>query len=166
MFDVLMYKLDRMKTEEVIITSFIDNGVFSIGEKRNSLVQHSTGKYISQIDDDDDVSDDYIEKVLEGCRTDCDVVGLTGIITFNGKTPKKFIHSIRYKEWYEDKGAYYRCPNHLNPIKASIAKRFPFKEVNHGEDLDYSMRLQKAGVLLTEHFIEEPYYFYKYISNK
>ena len=87
---------------------------------------------------------------------------MEGIITTNGKDPKKFTHSLRHSKWFEKDGVYYRNPNHLNPVKSEIAKKIKFPEVNHGEDRTYSQKI--LPFLKTEVYIDGPIYFYEYVS--
>jgi hypothetical protein len=55
---------------------------------------------------------------------------------------------------------YYRCPNHLNAIKLSKVAHIKFKDITIGEDGNWSMDIQKAGVLKTEYQINETIYHY------
>ncbi len=136
----------------------------TVGHKRNVLVEQSKGKYISFIDDDDDIHDHYIELISKKLVNNPDCVSLIGIITFNGKRAKKFIHSIEYKSYFEKNNTYFRPPNHLNPIRKSIAAQFKFPEKFRGEDTDWAMQIARSGLLRTEETIDEPYYFYYYVS--
>ena len=134
----------------------------TIGRKRNELLSEAKGDYVAAIDDDDTVSDNYIKLLMEGIYKGVDCCSLTGIITDDGKNPRKFIHSIKYKSWYEDNGVYFRNPNHLNCIKTGLARRAYFPETNHGEDRSFSDQLFKLGVLQTEHEIKQVIYFYEH----
>lgn len=138
----------------------------SIGQKRNELLQDAEGEYVCFIDDDDRVTDDYVERLMEGINKGVDCCSLKGIITEDGKNPKTFIHSIRYDSWYEKDGIYYRNPNHLNAVRASIAKQMKFPETNHGEDKSYSDQLKQSGLIKTEYWIEDTIYYYEYLSKK
>lgn len=138
----------------------------TIGEKRNELLNAAVGEYVAFIDDDDKVSDNYVNLVMAGIDKGVDCCSLNGLITFDGQNPRKFIHSIKYKSWYENDGIYYRCVNHLNCVKKSIALQIGFPNKNHGEDRDYSIRLSESGLLKTEHWIDETLYMYEYRSNK
>jgi hypothetical protein len=51
-----------------IVTNF-DTRVKSIGKKREELLQGATGKYMSFIDDDDQVTDAYVEDLRSESRT-------------------------------------------------------------------------------------------------
>lgn len=144
------------------ILANIDQGETPIGKKRNELLHNAKGKYVCFVDDDDAVSPFYISKILDAITNDSDCIGIKGIITQKGHGPKYFIHSIEYKDWYEKDGIYYRCPNHLNPIKRELAKNVGFPETYYHEDQNFSLRIK--DFLKTETFIEEPLYFY-YPSN-
>jgi hypothetical protein len=137
-------------------------GESSVGNKRNRLLEQSNGLYVSFIDDDDDVADNFIDLIINKLKNRPDCVSLTGIITFNGINPKKFIHSIQYSSFFEEDNIYYRPPNHLNPIKRCFAAQFMFPEKNFGEDAEWALALSKAGLLKREEIIETPYYFYLY----
>ena len=126
------------------------------------LLEESQGEYVAFVDDDDLVSNDYVGFILRAIDREPDVVGLHGIITTNGKNAKPFIHSIKYKTWFENNGIYYRYPNHLNPVKRVLALQVKFPDKSHGEDRDYSDRL--FPLLKTEVMIEDPIYFYLYVD--
>ncbi len=167
MFDRLCERLEKLSEGlPVQIVSLCDNGQQSIGDKRNTLLNMAIGEYIAFVDDDDDVNDCYFEQIFEGIEKGVDCCSLIGEITFDGEGAKKFVHSLKYKGYSEDEQAYYRPNNHLNAIRASIAKQFKFKEINHGEDTDWAMRLCRSGLLKTEHEVSKTIYYYKFITNK
>lgn len=139
---------------------------FSVGFKRNKLLEKSRGEYVSFIDDDDDIHSNYIKMIYEELLQNPDCISLTGIITEDGQNPCLFIHSIKYKSYFKYKDIYYRPPNHLNPIKRSIASRFKFAEVNRGEDTGWAMQIVKSGLLKNEKQIKTPYYFYLFDGAK
>lgn len=154
------------KYEDVEICVYTDNKENSIGTKRNSLLNNAKGKYVCFIDDDDMVSDNYIDLVREGCFTDKDCISLNGVITFDGQNAKQFIHSIKYNSYFEENDIYYRPPNHLNAIKKELVKDIKFEEINYGEDTDWAMKICNLGILKTEHEIQEIIYLYIFNSNK
>ena len=165
LFDRLLALLDKQKTDDVEII-FDDAEKEPIGYKRNKLLQSATGQYLCFIDDDDIVSNDYVEKILTGLESKPDCCSLNGIITINGMNPRQFIHSIDHKHYYEKDTIYYRPPNHLNVIRSSIAKQFRFPEISWGEDTDWAMQICRSGILKTEHKIEGIIYYYLYLQNK
>ncbi len=165
----LMTILQPQLVEGVSIQVATDNGKMSIGQKRNELLQQSPADYVAFIDDDDRVSNNYVKLILEGISRGVDCCSLKGEITENGKNPQIFEHSIRYFAYRTNEFSYVkyeRYPNHLNCIKASIAKQFKFPEKNHGEDTDWATKIHKSGLIKTEHYIPHTIYYYDYISNK
>lgn len=157
-------KLERPQDCEIIF--YRDTGRASIGEKRNTLIQEADGEYICFVDDDDMVDPNYIQFILEALKDSPDCVQLNGIITTNGRNPKAFRHSIKYKEYKEVNGVYQRPPNHLNPIKKELVKDIDFKKVNFGEDTDWALRLLATGRIKTEFSHEKTLYYYKFINRK
>lgn len=169
LFKSLWDSLFSQITTEVELLSW-DTESASIGAKRNALLGWAKGEYVAFVDDDDDVSENYISLLMEGINKGVDCCSLKGIYTVDGDIDGIFEHSLKYKEWKttgNDNGVKYeRYPNHLNCIKASIAKQFKFPEKNHGEDYDWSKKLHDSGLLKIEHYIEQPIYFYKYRTKK
>jgi glycosyltransferase involved in cell wall biosynthesis len=155
--------------QNVEIIVFTDNKELSIGAKRNQLMEIARGEYVCYFDDDDMPSPNYIELILKAIESKPDCCSLKGIITWNGQNPEIFEHSIKYKEWRTatfSNPKYERPPNHLNVIKSSIAKRFKFPELNHGEDSEWSEAILKSGLIQIEAYIEQVIYNYLYISKK
>ncbi len=152
--------------DKIEILAFSDDRQNSVGYKRNALLKASKGKYVSYVDDDDDVHENYIKMIYDKLTKNPDCVSLKGIITTDGENPKYFIHSLAYKEWFEKDNVYYRPPNHLNPVRRSIALKVGFPEVYVGEDHSYSMGLVRSKLLKHEEIIDEPYYFYIFKSKK
>ena len=89
----------------------------SVGEKRNILIERASGEYVSHIDDDDRISNDYIKQLLAGIETSCDVITFNVSVSLNGDTPKICYYSIDFESDYNEPSAYYRLPNHLMCVK-------------------------------------------------
>lgn len=156
---------------QVLINS--DGGKKSVGQKRNELIESATGEYITFIDDDDLVSNDYIPLILEAIKTNCDVIGIHLLMTYDNdpETECRTYHSLKYKTWWDEddpdrpnRRRYFRNPNHLNPVKREFALATKFPEISHGEDHNYSKRL--LPLLNTEFYIEKPIYYYKVSTTK
>jgi len=148
-----------------------DQGQKFIGRKRNELLAKAKGRYVAFIDDDDLVSVDYIEKILKATEQNPDVIGMHLLMTTDGHNECRTFHSLKYHTWYDEEDEtrpgrrkYFRCPNHLNPVKRELALRTNFPQISHGEDKDYSLRL--LNLLKTEEYIEEPIYYYEFRTNK
>ena len=166
MLTSLLVKLNRQIKGDVDIHIAHEVGL-TIGEKRNFLLENAPGEYVAFIDDDDMISDNYIDLLLEGINKDVDCCSLLGEYSVDGKLDGLFEHSIKYEKWVTVGDApikYLRYPNHLNAIKSSIAKQFKFPEINHGEDENWSTQIHKSGLIKTEHYIPEVIYYYKKVT--
>lgn len=153
--------LDRQITPEVeIITDSSMN--YNIGTKRNKLLALAQGKYVVFQDDDDLISSDYVAKILEACKADRDCIGISGVITTNGKQQMNWHISRDYQGWFERNNVYYRTPNHISPVKRELALLAGFPEVAFAEDYEYSMRL--LPLLKSEIKIPGILYYYRYES--
>jgi glycosyltransferase involved in cell wall biosynthesis len=157
-FQNLIRALNAQSDKTVEMLANLDNGEKSIGAKRNELLKAAKGDYVVFVDDDDMVSPYYVSSILGAIKSGPDCCGLEGIITTKTFGPRKFIHSLKYTDWYEENEVYYRCPNHLNPIKREIALEVGFPDLSFQEDKDFSLRLK--GKLQTEVYINQPLYYY------
>ena len=153
----MIYDKDQKFARIEYITE-IDNREKTIGEKRNILLSRARGEYICFVDDDDDVSNDYIESIMKALESKPDCVGIEGIIDYMG-IKGIFKHSRQFQSWYTGPDAFYRTPNHLNPVKREIALRIGFPPKSFGEDQIYSDGIKR--MLKTEVYINHPIYFYK-----
>lgn len=143
----------------------IDNREMDIGTKRNKLLDRATGEYLCFIDDDDEISENYVVNIIEAIKNNPDCVAFKLKYYEDGVFKGIAHHSIKYDSWRNKQLEYgemfyERTPNHLNPIKSEIAKRVKFPECNFGEDHAWSNSIYQY--LKTESEIEEPVYFYKY----
>jgi hypothetical protein len=152
--------------EDVLLFELKDNREKTIGEKRNILTQMAVDAGCTHrafIDDDDMVTEDYLDLNMPGVYWDYDCNSLVGIYSLNGVVNKKkhiFYHSLKYTHWWEDEIGYYRNPNHLNVVKLDLIKDIKFQEKNFGEDGCWSEDVAKAGVLKREYEITKPFYNY------
>lgn len=134
------------------------------GTKRNALMERARGDYVACVDDDDLVSEHYIDDVLSALKYSPDCAELRGVITFDGANPKPFHHSIHHQAWCEKDGVYLRYANHLNPIKRELAVQARFPDKNFGEDKDFSDRVKP--LLKTQGAVDRVIYLYKSRSKK
>jgi len=155
----LLNILEKQVNEQVEILVEKDDGIITIGTKRNILLRRARGDYICFVDDDDTISEDYISKILWALRPNPDCCGMEGLL-IRKKYSYRFIHSIKYDSWFKKRNVYYRCPNHLNPVKRELALQIKFHERrSRDEDGVYSKALYP--LLKTEVFINGPIYFYR-----
>jgi hypothetical protein len=125
-----------------------DNREKKIGTKRQELLMSVKGKYMSFVDDDDLLTDAYFEDALATIQGNYHVCRLRG--QMNQYT---FTHSVANtlnKPMCEG-DVFLRPPNHLNIMLSDIGKLFSFGDAIRGEDLDWTIRLAKSGILKNEY---------------
>lgn len=176
--------------DKIEILVFIDSGEFTTGYKRKILVQQSHGEYVSFIDDDDDVSDVYIQKIYECLRYKPDVVAIKGAQLVDNVLHHVFIQSIKFNRLHDPERfiwGYYcfkikfsepfsgkslpllndtlpiKCHYvaHLNPIRRDIILHCQFEDYSLAEDVQQSIKLQTSGLLFKEKEVDEIVYLYK-----
>lgn len=125
-----------------------DNRESSIGAKRQRLLQGARGKYTSFVDDDDDITDAYVEDLVAMVQGGFHTLRLLGNMGSH-----QFVHSlaVTLKDPMAVGELFQRPPNHLNPMLADVAKLIPFKDAVYGEDLDWAMSLSRVGFLQREY---------------
>ncbi len=119
----------------------------SIGRKREELLQGAKGKYMAFIDDDDAITDAYIEDLRDMIAGGYHVMRLRGQIsqyTFTHSTENKLDGRMAEGD------VFLRPPNHLNPMLTDVAKLVHFGDATRGEDLDWTIRLAQRGFLERE----------------
>jgi glycosyltransferase involved in cell wall biosynthesis len=148
-------------TENIQILSFCDTRDVSVGVKRNWLLENSNSKYVCFLDDDDEISDNYVKSLYDATLNDCDCVTFLGEYHENGIVTDFSISTMHNRNYNESK-CLFRLPNHLCPIKREIALACMFTDKNFGEDSDYA---QKINLMIKNEFhIKEKLYFYLFNS--
>ncbi len=125
-----------------------DNRETSIGMKRQGLVQNAKGKYVAFIDDDDSITDAYVEDMLQMIQGSYPVMRLRGQIG-----PYTFTHSLAnsLNSSMARGDEFLRPPNHLNPMMTDVAKLVHYRDAVRGEDLDWTIRMARSGFLTHEY---------------
>lgn len=176
--DRIVSQLNPQITEGVEIVVDDRSRAVATGIKRNDMVTRARGEYVMHLDCDDNVTEDYIKKILEAIKkSGPDVVTFCGFMTTDGKHIVDWV--IRLGERYEERsGKYYRFPNHLCAMKKDIARRVRFPEIWQGEDFKWACGINDAlfrnggwqpgprSFLKTEEHIEKQIYHYDFILRK
>lgn len=160
---ILFNKLSKqIKKKDVEILVFIDNKKRSIGYKRDALVQMAKGKYLAFVDDDDDISDNYIKEMLKGCKSNKDVICFKQLATINDHWSYIDFSVENENEEFNPDNITRRRPFHVCGIKSEIAKKERFKDVGYAEDWDWMERVLQNVV--TEYKTNKVLHFYTYDS--
>ena len=133
----------------VEILSFTDNCQRSIGAKRQALLNLAQGVFIAFIDDDDDISDNYIENFF---RAYSFATQWTDVITFNQHV---YIDGTYYANRFEfgkegndpidQEGGCIRPPWHVCFWRRDIVKHCTFPDSNYGEDWAWAEQANKKA---------------------
>ena len=151
------------KYPSVFTITHLDNREKTTGMKRNDLLDKAremNATHIAFVDSDDLIGPTYIQRNWECTAGGYDCNELWGQYYENGKMLNPFHHSIIHDHWWQDKNFYYRNPNHLNCVKLSLLKDIRFKDITVGEDGNYSIDLEKSGLLKNQYPVKEVTYYY------
>lgn len=149
----------------VEVLMLTDNKTRSVGDKRNDLVTMARGEYLAFHDDDDDVADDYIPQLLEGTKSNADVIVFNEEATMDGGNPFIVRPGIEYQnehsrkvngKWIDIK----RRPWHWCAWKSSIAKTERVPDMSYGEDSLWVSRLFPK--VHSQHRIDKVLRYYRY----
>lgn len=142
-----------------------DNKSMSVGEKRNHLLNMAKGQRITFVDDDDQITDNYVDKLLEYCKLDFDCVAIGVRFTRDLETESIYDYSFKSNINTRDPNRggmriYGRMPDHLCLWKKEIAQRCVFPERNIGEDHAWAEAQLLKGYSL--HITEDIIYHYDF----
>lgn len=136
----------------------LDAGQMTSGVKRQILTKRALGKYICFVDDDDQVSPDYLKSIYEGCVTDVDLVIFNLLI--------RVIDENRTELWRfnydgDDGNIVQMLPNHLCAWRKDIAHRIAWcPYIGYGDDQLWYRPLVGSRQVRTSYRIDKVLYFY------
>lgn len=149
---------------EVEVLVFYDNKKRSVGEKRNNMVEMSNGKYVTFLDDDDAVADNYVQRIcdvlLENPTLDSLTFGCKYTDVNTNETFMCYYSKDIPKRSTVDGVCYIPGHPHIAPVKREIAISNKYKHTNFGEDTDWSNRM--CALVKTELIISDALYFYNF----
>lgn len=162
----LTQNLDKQKAKHYGLVDYkiLDSGRgMPTGIKRNLLVEQSHSDYFSFIDDDDHVTENYVDLIMSALETNPDVVTFDGWYTEHGQNRRNFTIRLgsKYYEDPEDPNFYYhRFPNHLAVFKRSLVQHVKFPPIWIREDYQWAEQIHNKKLLKTEVHIPEMIYWY------
>ena len=147
---------------EVEILCLIDNKKMSIGEKRQSLIDIARGKWVAFMDDDDDVTDDYMETIVNTIKKEpadvitfdqhCIVNGREFTVNFDMNNPnERYIPGMTHIK---------RPPFHMCFWRAEIAKQAKMESSSYGEDFAWCSLMYPK--IQSEAHIDKILHLYRY----
>jgi len=137
-------QIDELKRDDIELLVYIDNKKRTLGNKRNTLIELSTGDFIVFVDDDDRVSKDYVATIIktidENPDADCIVYDVFCTVSNSLDTnvePYSFIckYGIEFEYvGHTETTPWYGKPAHTMTWSRRIAKRYKFPDITLNSD--------------------------------
>ena len=140
----VLLQIGPMTDVEVLV--WIDNKRRSIGRKRDDLVQMASGKFLAILDDDDDVSGDYVAELRSAAlaNPEADVIVFDQIAQMGDWKPFRVRFGIEFENQAAVDGGgrdITRKPWHLCAWRSDLAKMARFPDISYGEDAAWAAQL-------------------------
>lgn len=145
----------------VEILTLLDNKRRSVGMKRQALLDIARGDYVAYVDDDDDVSDDYLIYLAAACRRGKDVVTFKQRAVINGAEGHCHfsIHHKTDEPWTAGQTVK-RRPWHVCAWRREMAVQGKFLDCNYGEDAAWVD--QVAPIARSETHVDRVLHLYRH----
>lgn len=153
----------------------VDSGENSSGKKRNELTAAASGEYIAFVDDDDDVSDDYVKSICDAIiNSRPDVVSFIMDVNIVKRVTVRFGNRLRQQKrvlvetwrlglWPDSRRVGKMAVNHLCCWKKSIAERSRWCEkLGYGDDQLWYGPLNAMKLANTCEMIKKKLYRYDF----
>ncbi len=182
-----LYLSIQIGDKPIELLYFLDNKKRSVGAKRNALLNMAQGTYLSFIDDDDEVSENYVSAIIEQLNPrmtqpyldqheECHEMEYPDVICFKQKClhvvggyEEDCAYSLKFQ--YEsgryhdpgtgdptNRGWWRGLPSHTMVLKSELARQCRFPGKMFGEDVDFCRQFAKLAK--TEVQIDETLYTY------
>ncbi len=155
----LNWFIGKFPVEHLVL---IDNKRRTVGEKRDALLRMAHGKYVAFVDDDDDISAEYIPEILHAIESGSDVVTFRQKATVNGQSAGIEFRLGHPNEPFVPDKLIKRNAWHVCAWRRSLAIRSVFPPSNYGEDWVWAEPLCKLAK--TEVHIPKVLHFYNHSS--
>lgn len=146
------------KVEHLIL---IDNKIRTVGRKRDNLIQSAVGQFVAFVDDDDDISNDYVLQLTNAIKENPNV----DVITFKQNCfienyPKSVaVFGLQNEnESYVPGTIFKRKPYHVCAWNKKLAQKYRVPSNNISEDAGWVSQMWKDAK--TEHFIDKALHAY------
>lgn len=137
-----------------------DNRARTIGAKRQALVDIARGQYLAFVDDDDDVSPDYVASLLRAAETGADCITFRQRAIYNGLESEVHFGINNQDGPFAPGGITLRAPWHVCAWKRDRVAGCLFSESNYGEDLIWCQQARRR--IRTGHHIDRVLHTYRH----
>jgi hypothetical protein len=164
----LLAHLDRQAVPGFGVLLYRDNLQQPVSRKRQVLLEAARADYVSHVDDDDWVPDDFVRLVMGALEQEPDYVGFRVRYTLDGDVQMPVEHSLRCPGWQSYWDKLIRDISHLNPMRRELALlgRFDYTRENllvvNGEDFFWADQVRQTRQVRTEVWLDQEMYHYRY----
>lgn len=145
----------------VEVVGYRNAGSPSLGEIRDKMIRDARGEYVSFVDDDDLVVDDYVPAILAALADRPDHVGFRMEYSSDGGEPEIVDHSLKYARWHRTAdGRLVRDFTHVDPIRRECAMAGRFAQARAGRAEDRAWVKQVRPHLRSETYVDRVLYRY------
>lgn len=157
----------QIQSKPVQVLWIGDNRSMTIGEKRNQLLDNAKGEWICYVDDDDTISENYIDVLLKAIDDNPDktVICFRGTQNTDGHQDLPFQYNVNFgrnhKKMIDSQRWKVLLPDHLCCWnKSKITVRFPNKGL--GEDKDWAGKMAFTYTPEDQVLLEDYLYHYEF----
>lgn len=169
--DKLMKQIKENNLEDKVeIIAHFDNKTIGLAKKRNNMLKTSSGKFITNLDDDDDIGETYIKDIVDTIikNTDADLITFKQHCNCDGKQFHVDSDINRSIQGYWKNNILYRYPWIWCAWKRENFKEIYlediFKKKIYGEDRFLLEKLKKSERFKKEIKIDKILHYYRYNS--
>jgi glycosyltransferase involved in cell wall biosynthesis len=163
MLTQLLAELNRQYQPGLGVIIARDNCDMQYGDKCQKILDASEADYVSFLDDDDWIAEDFVSAIMEALEQRPDYVGFQVDYTEDGRKMMPVYHTLKYRGWVDNPEALYRDIVHFNPIKRELA--------NHGKwgggcgaDRHWADQVRDSGLVKTEVYIDRELHHYRKVG--
>jgi len=158
----LLTVLTPQLTDEVELIIITDNQQRSLGQKRKDISEMAKGRMLSFIDDDDRISNDYVQSILSAPKAR--IIAFDAIVTVDNSMPLLCDFDVNHEHEVNEPN-YLRWPNHLCAIDSDVVRKVGWRDI-FKEDFDFALRLKNYYLAndLKQVKLNKVLYYYDYDS--
>jgi hypothetical protein len=159
LLDRLLPQLDEHEGRARVL-AWRNTGEPRLAELRDRLLADAGSEYVAFIDDDDMVSEDYVDSIMAALIERPDHVGFQVAYCVDGEFREVVEHSLTWKRWHRSGSQLVRDFTHVDPIRRDLAQRGRFAQAPAGRAEDRVWVKQVRPFLHTEVYVPRVLYTY------
>lgn len=169
LFDRLVDRLaPQILGKDIEVLVYWNNYERQLGEVRQKAIEEAKGEYVNFIDDDDLVTEDYVDSIYPHLH-DVDYIGFMVDFFVNGKhNGRPVYHTLKSVDWWDDPNGFYRRVTHVNPVRRELAVKYAGydqSDYKQGIAEDELYRLNMDDKVKTEYYVAKPIHLYYQTDN-